>query len=283
MPTTYAHYTFGNQVYQRLEPEMKTLIDRHRSLFLIGLQGPDILFYYHPFRNNGIVRIGNKIHQKPARIFFDRAVTALGRCSNREAGIVYLLGFLCHFLLDSKCHPIVTRKTENHGVPHNVVEKEFDRVLMLQDNLEPLSYKPTQHLSLSPGDAGIIACFYPGITDKKIKQSMRSMKRFLDLIVTPGPLKYGILKNLIHLVGKEKSFGGLLMNRQQLSSCAGSSAELFDTMNLLLDPSAGYVKDLFLRLTAAKNIDGNPQETEKSTGKIVDTIELDGQLERNFG
>ena len=47
MPSTYAHFRFGQEVYKELLPKCRTVIDAFRPLYDIGLHGPDILFYYH--------------------------------------------------------------------------------------------------------------------------------------------------------------------------------------------------------------------------------------------
>ena len=48
MPSTYAHYRIGQEVYGKLEGEPKKIIEKYKELYDIGLHGPDILFYYKP-------------------------------------------------------------------------------------------------------------------------------------------------------------------------------------------------------------------------------------------
>ena len=45
MPTTYAHFRFGNDVLKVLPDEMKKTINKNIELYNIGLHGPDILIY----------------------------------------------------------------------------------------------------------------------------------------------------------------------------------------------------------------------------------------------
>lgn len=47
MPSMYAHFVFGKNVYQKLPSDIKKIIKEHRELFFIGLHGPDIFFYYN--------------------------------------------------------------------------------------------------------------------------------------------------------------------------------------------------------------------------------------------
>ena len=46
MPSHYAHYRLGRQVRLELTPDAAEVVGRWPSLYLIGLHGPDILFYY---------------------------------------------------------------------------------------------------------------------------------------------------------------------------------------------------------------------------------------------
>lgn len=57
MPTTYAHDRFGREVYEQLPVNLKKIIRENKKLYLIGLHGPDIFFYYHPFSKNRVCLI----------------------------------------------------------------------------------------------------------------------------------------------------------------------------------------------------------------------------------
>lgn len=48
MPSTYAHYRMGQQVRTMLDGNEKKIVEKYPQLYLIGLHGPDILFYYKP-------------------------------------------------------------------------------------------------------------------------------------------------------------------------------------------------------------------------------------------
>ena len=48
MPSTYAHYRFGQEVLKELPNDIKKIIIENKELYDIGLHGPDILFYYLP-------------------------------------------------------------------------------------------------------------------------------------------------------------------------------------------------------------------------------------------
>ena len=58
MPSTYAHYRLGQQVRRELEGNERKIIEKYPQLYLIGLHGLDILFYYKPLRPNPVNQIG---------------------------------------------------------------------------------------------------------------------------------------------------------------------------------------------------------------------------------
>ena len=45
MPAIYAHLRFGQEAAKGLEPPLSDVIDKYGEAFLLGTQGPDILFY----------------------------------------------------------------------------------------------------------------------------------------------------------------------------------------------------------------------------------------------
>ena len=140
MPTTYAHDLFGKEVYKRLPPDMKALLRRHGDLYRIGLHGPDILFYYMVSKNP-VTQFGIEMHHEKARAFFEEGMRQVRR-NNDEALFAYLLGFGCHYILDSACHPYVNKMAAEGVIPHIVLEKEFDRVLMEETGKDPDYYYP---------------------------------------------------------------------------------------------------------------------------------------------
>lgn len=64
MPSTYAHYIFGQQIRGRLSGYERKVIDKYPELFNIGLHGPDILFYYRPLGKNKVNQLGSRMHSE---------------------------------------------------------------------------------------------------------------------------------------------------------------------------------------------------------------------------
>ena len=95
MPSTYAHYIFGQQIRGRLSGYERKIIDKYPELFNIGLHGPDILFYYHLFHENPVNQKGMAMHEQIAASFFRKCKEYCQETGDEEA-LAYVFGFICH-------------------------------------------------------------------------------------------------------------------------------------------------------------------------------------------
>lgn len=184
MPAAYAHMVFGKKVISILPIATQESINRYPELFGIGLQGPDILFYYHPSDTQAYVLYGHNIHKRPAADFFRYALDQLEKMKGleKEKATAYLMGFLCHFILDSNCHPIVRNHTIPGEASHRQIEREFDRFLMEKDNVRPEWYFPwTRTVPMAEKHAEIIGLFYPEAGKRVIRRGIRNMRLYESL------------------------------------------------------------------------------------------------------
>lgn len=189
MPTTYTHYRFGQDVYKRLPLNIRKSIDESPDLYNIGVHGPDILFYYHPLSKNEITQRGNAMHDESAIAFFERCRTRLKRNFRASKSLAYVLGFMTHFMLDSECHPFVGKWIEESGVSHLEIEMEFDRMLLLRDDLDPFAYQVTQHIHATSENAKEISKFWEGTSEKQIKKTLSQMKFYCELLHCKKPMR----------------------------------------------------------------------------------------------
>lgn len=224
MPTTYAHYRFGCDCLAALPQDVRERIERHRPLFDFGVHGPDLLFYYRPLGKNSVNQLGYRSHERTGRDFFTQAASAARNAPQGEAALAYLYGVLCHFTLDRECHPYVGQK-EKTGVSHSAIEASFDRYLMEQDGLEPVTHRVTRHLHPSAETAAVIAPFYPPLTEQEVYQAEKSMCFYLNLLVASGIKRKGLLAAM-SLAGKT-SMGDMFVPLQPNPDCADSDALLF--------------------------------------------------------
>ena len=107
MPALYAHYRFGARVSRRLDGDLKDIVKKYHAQFVIGLQGPDLFFFYRPWSLNRVSKYGYRLHSLSAAPFFEHGISVVKEKGRDSGEYAYLLGFLCHFILDSECHPYV--------------------------------------------------------------------------------------------------------------------------------------------------------------------------------
>ncbi len=221
MPATYAHYVFGKKVYRRLSKAEKEIICEAKDAFLLGLHGPDLLFYYYPLGKNRVNQQGYRMHKKIAADFFEKG-KILYRKEQSSPLRAYLYGFLCHYILDSECHPYVSLYTEEKDCGHLEIETEFDRYLMELDGRDPLEYVPIHHLVSRRDTREQIARMFDGVTEQQIDKSIRMFRHTIRMLICKNPVKRAVLKTASRVTGQDKKAGGLLMDGRVNLKCEES-------------------------------------------------------------
>lgn len=204
MPTTYTHDYFGKKVYQKLPAEMKKVIRQNGELYRIGLHGPDILFYYM-ISKNPITQFGIDMHKKKARAFFEQGMAQV-RHTGDKALLAYLLGFGCHYLLDSACHPFVDEMADAGVISHTILEKEYDRFLMEESGKNPYLYRPSDCIVPRYRWAKEIHKVFPLIKSVNIYISIKMMKVLTNLMIcNDGEKRRRRIEKLFRLTGSESA------------------------------------------------------------------------------
>ena len=204
MPATYAHYRFGCDVLKELPERFHLSEKQNRQLFMIGLHGPDILFYYHPFRSNPIKQHGMDLHNRIASSFFARALSVINSFEDqceREGAIAYIDGVICHYVLDHFCHPHVYNLVDEGNFLHSEIESEFNRLLLLEDGFEPVGKVVTGHIVPSRFNARIISRFYPVTEPKTLLQALKSFIFCENMLNLPEGRKRNLVSFALRFSG----------------------------------------------------------------------------------
>ncbi len=237
MPAGYAHLRFGSDILKAAPNALKQTIYRSKRLFDIGLYGSDPLLFYRPFLKNKVSALGSRVHKHTGKSFFAQAAAAARNALNVPAAAAYLYGFVCHYALDSCCHPYVAEKTAD-GVAHTEVETSFDRFLMLRDGVDPLKTNPYGAGAISWENAGVLAPFFPDLTQKQIYESAQSMARYGGVLLNCSKLPHAIRTML------GSSLSGLIITDRQNPRCKDSDARLWS----LYQKAVGAGSQLLLEL-----------------------------------
>jgi len=237
MPTTYTHYRFGRDVYKSLPAPLQDIIRSHGGLYNIGLHGPDLLFYYKVYKKNRVNQIGFSMHDLPARGFFEQAAQKMHRGHRivrrrtsipflASAKYAYLFGFLCHFALDSACHPFIEQMVREKGISHSEIEAELDRDYMLLDGLDPMACRPTAHLRARPFYGNVIARFFPELTAAQILGSIRSMRFCCNMLAPSGQRLRGLVQWLMKGTPLPMAVKDMIIKKHPNPVCAPMIKEL---------------------------------------------------------
>ena len=208
MPGLYAHYTFGQKVKKLLPEEMQVCIESYKDEFDLGLQGPDVLFFYRPYRMNPIRHLGHRIHKKPMAFYMENMLPLV-----REKGVdspecAYLLGFVCHFMLDSGAHPYVNQMKKETKIWHIEMEGEFEKYLMYKDWVRPERYPIWRHVPVSKSVFQMVDHMYPWINKRQAVASVCYFHFCKWLLTAQCSWKKKLLIWGMNKSGKEKKLRG---------------------------------------------------------------------------
>ncbi|MGI6003728.1 MAG: zinc dependent phospholipase C family protein [Lachnospiraceae bacterium] len=270
MPNTYAHYRFGLDVYREMTPQEQALVRRHNRLYFLGLHGPDLLFYYRPLFTNKINSIGYDMHEWTGRQFFTRGAHLVRVSPDPPAAQAYLMGFVCHFALDSICHPYVDEKIRQSGAEHTEIEGAFDRALMVHDGLDPVRHRTMDHIIPDRRGAAVIAPFFAPATRENIYLAMRSMALCGNLMTAPGSFQRYLIDKVLHLTGNWESMHGMIITKHRDRQFADSDRRLWQLYHQALSevPSMLRQTEDLIRGTGSPDARFNRTFSGKITGNI---------------
>ena len=203
MPAPYTHDRFGSDLLNTLPADIRRTVTRFPQLFRVGLQGPDIFFYYHPAFKTAIGAIGPAAHKQSGTEFFTNAA----KVADTEAGQAYLWGLLAHYALDSVCHPYVHQQKRENGLIHMQLESEFERYLLALDGVSsPETYHRGHRMKLTRGECVTVAAFFPPAEPGHIHWIMKNAWFFQWLFARPkGPVRSLVLR-VLKIIGNNRIY-----------------------------------------------------------------------------
>lgn len=170
MPDITTHILFGREVGAKLSASLQQMIRQHPAAFYFGTQGPDLFFFRKALpHTNPIHRYGSIIHKH-------RVPQTLAFCQKTmrdpaapDALKAYLIGFYCHYFLDSTLHPYVyfltgricERAPDHPSAVHAKIEAELDSVFCAHFLHIPVSQFPvTRYFRIPEEDKNAISLWY---------------------------------------------------------------------------------------------------------------------------
>ena len=226
MPSTYAHYRFGQDVLKVLPAKYRSTLLQEEDLFNIGLHGPDLLYYYKPFSHHPLHAEGNRMHHLTGREFFTEASDIFLSHSSPIADYAYLCGYLCHYALDRACHGCINDLAANGQVSHEEIESEFDRILLEEDHIDTIRTNLASHIHASRRAAKVISPYFKGATTGEIHSGVRSLWGFNLLLSMPGRIGYRQVDNFLKHFPAYPLIHGHMINMDPNPLCVQSNIDL---------------------------------------------------------
>lgn len=231
MPGFVTHYLFGVNAYKNLsDPDLKKIIAKHNHAFSLGLQGPDIFFYFLPTSTGIKPNISNIMHKQKTGEFFRQLILAVSSVeSNRdyEIALAYIQGFMGHYLLDTHLHPYVYSRVgtstsrETLGI-HFGLESDIDReVLYHYKGKRPSDFSHAKVMNVTPHQELMIArllkeaifrTYNIDITASLIRAAIVSFKAESWLLQDPHHYKQRILNAFENRIWGYHVISPLLVN-----------------------------------------------------------------------
>lgn len=181
MPSHYAHYQFGKDIIKELPENLKLIVNKNidsTDAFIVGLQGPDPLYFHNTLLYTKINREAREIHHSSGIDFFRPACTYVNENESNETKS-YLLGCIAHYVLDSKCHPLIIYYQKKENLSHSKVERELDNYIIERNGMNPLDINLNFLLPRNNHLGRICSPFYKTTTVKSMNDSINTMRRTL--------------------------------------------------------------------------------------------------------
>ncbi len=146
MPGFTTHYLFGVNNFRHLQRKsacgaLVQSIGRHKTVFQLGLQGPDI-FFYHLSSQVRKDRPGSIAHTSRTGDFLSCLIESpelFWAGDEKEIAQSYVSGFIGHYILDTQMHPYVYYMTGSGDAlkkkgyaSHIALESDIDAALLMR-------------------------------------------------------------------------------------------------------------------------------------------------------
>lgn len=157
MAGTITHAYFANDVYNKLNNNIKWKLNYNPENLKTYGQGHDIFYFYLTLdlKKSKFIRNQVKIfHKKKTKLFFINMIKYIidNNLQNDSDVLSFLYGYICHYCLDTIIHPYVTykggifkkedQKTYKYNSKHSDIESYIDCYMIYKrENISPGKFK----------------------------------------------------------------------------------------------------------------------------------------------
>ena len=221
------HIILADEVMKRIESRrVYEGVNKKRSLYHLGAQGPDPLFFYDCFPGRGkgeLKELGRVMHRKKTGSFLHKGFSKLQDVSYNKSWMnvaIYMCGFICHFTLDRLLHPYVYWATDQwiwgvDGTPRTITHQQVEialDVIYWREKKGKHAYKEKtsklvnigRHWPEGVSDLLIEAyrdIYGIEVTEKELNKILRDFYRGHDLLYDPKGWKKAMVNWLDSFTG----------------------------------------------------------------------------------
>jgi hypothetical protein len=253
MPAGTTHYLFSKDILENKEINIKDKIKNY-SMYYLGSTGPDIYFYNEPLKpRDRINSFGNLIHAKKVmetlNFIYDYS-------ENDEDLRSYYYGFLTHYCLDSKVHPLVNYAStrimsdkESVSVNHYRIESFFDTLLLQRHKIRKKNNPYAKDTMISDECANKLADMYIALNEKvfqyeiskqEINRMLKSMHMFIRLAYSPRKPVYRLALLAEKMIGRGHFITSIMLYNEDLPMQQDVLNNAHKQFPNLHDPSITY-------------------------------------------
>ena len=232
-----------------LPDDLQNIILNNRAIFDYGVHGPDIFFYYNCLKHNEVNRYGSAMHDIPYKDTLAQIKENFKKTENKDMALSYLLGFTCHFTLDSYCHGFIEKVDETMPYSHGKIESQFDRYLLIKDGFNPVTKSVTDMFHPDKKMAKVISGLFNKFDEDIIYKTLKDQKLYLNLLKDNSDIKRFFLTTAMD-IAKVPSFKDLLITKENVEELKPINIRLnkyFDMAlkhyPVLADSLIGYLSD----------------------------------------
>lgn len=213
MPSNVVHWYFAKRVYEGLPEAQKRIAEKDLQAYLVGGQGPDLMFYMR-FEKPPLNKLGEMLHHSFDTAALFRASADYVKASpDRETVTAFLLGQLCHYALDSELHSYIYHREKDLPSFYPPQAKENIHVLFesgldylcIRDYLkeDPGRYMGYKSLNIKDDSRAAIGRYYSSLVAPRFgmnlppetaAKSIRLMRTFLRICDDRTGVRYGLMR-----------------------------------------------------------------------------------------
>lgn len=205
-------------VYNKLEvSEVQEAIAKHPKAYLLGSNGPDLLFYYKalPWQDQALNKkvggYGNLVHIEHINDFYREAVSFVRQVQDPERRailVAYLSGHFMHWSLDTLAHPFVFYRSGEIANEtkywHFRYESMIDALMVSYVKRRDMKkLKATRFVDVDATERRVIASFYQMLlanvfdiqtSPQVIEESIVTFKTALGFLYDPSNIKTPVIR-----------------------------------------------------------------------------------------